>query len=319
MIDVTSQHNDKNFTVYNADCVEVLKILPPNSMDFSIFSPPYFSLFTYSSSIRDLGNCKNEVEFLEHFAMVISGLKRVIKPGRLIAVDCMNVPAMKERDGYIGLKDFRGDIIRAFQDQGFIFHSETCVWKDPLIEAVRTKALGLMHKQLCKDSSMCRSGIPQYLLAFRKPGVNESPINHPDGLEYFTGENEPLEGVLAHERWRRYASPVWMDIRQGNTLNARAAREKDDERHVCPMSLDIIERALQLWTKPGDIVVDPFTGIGSSGVQSLKMKRKFCGIELKTAYFVQTVKNLIKADDEANQATLFDDAVVDDQTELFNS
>jgi hypothetical protein len=219
----------------------------------------------------------------------------------------MNVPAMKERDGYIGLKDFRGDIIRAFQEQGFIFHSEHCVWKDPLIEAVRTKALGLMHKQLCKDSSRCRAGIPQYLLAFRKPGDNENLVSHPDGLEYFAGEDEPTKGVLAHERWRRYASPVWMDVRQGNTLNARAAREEDDERHVCPMSLDIIERALQLWTNPGDIVVDPFNGVGSSGYQALKMKRRYLGIELKESYYHQAVKNLLRAEEDEKT----------DQTELF--
>lgn len=304
MINVKDQYSNENFSLYNADCVEVLATLPENSGDFSIFSPPYFSLFTYSSSIRDLGNCKNEVEFLEHFALVISGLMRVIKPGRLIAVDCMNVPAMKERDGYIGLKDFRGDIIRAFQEQGFIFHSEHCVWKDPLIEAVRTKALGLMHKQLCKDSSRCRAGIPQYLLAFRKPGDNENFVSHPDGLEYFAGEDEPTKGTLAHERWRRYASPVWMDVRQGNTLNARAAREEDDERHVCPMSLDIIERALQLWTNPGDIVIDPFNGVGSSGYQALKMKRRYLGIELKESYYRQAVKNLKSVEEDEKAAKL---------------
>jgi hypothetical protein len=233
---VKSQCSEENFTLYNADCIDVLSMLPPNSVDLSVFSPPYGSLYVYSSSPRDLGNCVNDEQFFEHFGLVIDGLYKVVKPGRIIAVDCMNIPAMKSRDGYIGLKDFRGDLIRAFLAKGFIFHSEHCIWKDPLIEAVRTKALGLMHKQLCKDSSMCRAGIPQYLLAFRKPGVNENFINHPNGLEYFAGENEPLEGVLAHERWRRYASPVWMDIRQGNTLNARAARaarEGDDERHIC--------------------------------------------------------------------------------------
>ena len=307
MIDVKKQYSDENFTIFNADCVEVLATLPPNSVDFSIFSPPYFSLFTYSASIRDLGNCKNDVEFLDHFSLVIKGLYQSIKPGRLIAVDCMNVPAMKERDGYIGLKDFRGDLIRAFQKEGFIFHSEHCIWKDPLIEAVRTKALGLMHKQLCKDSSMCRAGIPQYLLAFRKPGQNENFVSNPNGLEHFAGENEPTEGTLAHERWRRYASPVWMDIRQGNTLNAKAAREKDDERHVCPMSLDIIERSLQLWTNPGDVVVDPFNGVGSSGYQAVKMGRKYIGIELKESYFDQAVKNLCRAKEESGQTTLFDD------------
>ena len=320
MINVKKQHIDEAFALYNADCVEILNSSPENSADFSIFSPPYFSLYTYSASIRDLGNCKNDVEFLDHFSLVVKGLHRIIKPGRLVAVDCMNVPAMKERDGYIGLKDFRGDLIRAFQKEGFIFHSEHCIWKDPLIEAVRTKALGLMHKQLCKDSSMCRSGIPQYLLTFRKRGQNENPVSNPNGLEYFAGENEPTEGTLAHERWRRYASPVWMDIRQGNTLNAKAAREQDDERHVCPMSLDIIERAIQLWTNKGDVVIDPFNGVGSSGYQSLKMGRKYIGIELKESYFDQAVKNLLRANEEQNQTVLFTDSnklAIEDEIALF--
>lgn len=306
MNNVKKQFNGENFNLYNADSVEILNQLPENSIDFVITSPPYFSLFTYSNSVRDLGNCKTTDEFLEHFSLIVKGLYRTIKTGRLVAVDCMNVPAMKERDGYIGLKDFRGDLIRAFQKEGFIFHSEHCIWKDPLIEAVRTKALGLMHKQLCKDSSMCRAGIPQYLLTFRKPGQNENFISHENGLETFAGENEPVEGVLAHERWRRYASPVWMDIRQGNTLNAKSAREEDDERHVCPFSLDIVERAIQLWSNKGDVVLDPFNGVGSSGYQAIKMGRKYIGIELKGSYFEQSIKNLSKAVTESGQTELFE-------------
>jgi DNA modification methylase len=286
----------ENYTVWNGDCVEVSRKLPDNSIDFSVFSPPYLSLFTYSDSNRDMGNSKKDDEFYTHFGFLIDELIRITKPGRHVAVDCMNVPAMKERDGFIGLKDFRGAIISEFTKRGFIFHSEHCIWKDPLIEATRTKALGLMHKQLCKDSSMCRSGIPQYLLCFRKPGENANPIAHPNGLDYFVGENPPEHGNLSHERWRRYASPVWMDIDFSRTLNYRAARENNDERHICPMSLDITERALWLWSNPGDTVFSPFAGIGSELYMALQMDRKALGIELKPSYFRQAVINCKEAD-----------------------
>ena len=295
-VKVLDQVVTDNYAIYNGDCVEVVKGLPGNSIDFSIFSPPYLSLFVYSDSSRDFGNSKKDDEFYTHFGFLIDELIRIIKPGRHVAVDCMNVPAMKERDGFIGLKDFRGAIIYEFTKRGFIFHSEHCIWKDPLIEATRTKALGLMHKQLCKDSSMCRSGIPQYLLCFRKPGENASPIAHPDGLDYFAGENPPEHGNLSHERWRRYASPVWMDIDFSRTLNYRAARENNDERHICPMSLDITERALWLWSNPGDTVFSPFAGIGSELYMALQMDRKAIGIELKPSYFRQAVINCKEAD-----------------------
>ena len=289
---VLNQSHGDCWTLYNADCVEVLSFLPENSIDHSIFSPPYINLYCYSNSPRDLGNCSSDAEFYEHFGYVIDNLFRVIKPGRLVAVDCMNVPAMKERDGYIGLKDFRGKLIREFQDRGFIFHSEHCMWKDPLIEATRTKALGLMHKQLCKDSTMSRAGIPQYLLAFRKPGVNAEPVAHNSGLEWFAGENPPKHGNIAHEMWRRYASPVWMDINFQRTLNVQGARENEDERHVCPLALDVIERALQLWTNPGDVVLSPFAGIGSEGYVSIQAGRRFVGVELKASYYRQASENL---------------------------
>lgn len=302
MDNVLNFSEGKNFTIYNADCVNVLNNLPENSIDLSIFSPPYFQLYTYSNLARDMGNCRNEEEFLQHFSWLVAGLYKAIKPGRIVAVDCMNVPAMKERDGYIGLKDFRGDLIRAFQKEGFIFHSEHCIWKDPLVEATRTKALGLLHKQLCKDSAMCRAGIPQYLLAFRKPGENKVSISHENGLEYFSGEDEPTTGTLSHERWRRYASPVWMDIRQSNTLNGKTAREDADEKHICPMCLDIIERAIQLWSNPGEVILDPFNGIGSTGWQAVKMGRKYIGIELKESYYNLSTKNLTELENEQSTA-----------------
>jgi len=305
-MNILNQAKGENWTLANGDCIEVLNALPENSIHLSIFSPPYASLYTYSNSDRDLGNSVNDDQFYEHFAHVVAGLHRVTKPGRIVCVDVMNIPAMKERDGYIGLKDFRGDVIRAFQNVGFIFHSEHCAWKDPLIEATRTKALGLMHKQLCKDSTRSRAGIPQYLLAFCKDGENAEPVAHIDGLTEFAGENPPIHGNLSHERWRRYASPVWMDINFSNTLNAKAARDNEDERHVCPMALDLIERAITLWSNPGDVVFDPFSGVGSTGYQAIKMGRKFIGSELKQSYFVQACKNIESA--RANQGGLFQEA-----------
>lgn len=311
MYSVLDQANGENWHLYNGDCVDVAKLIPSNSVGLSIFSPPYSSLYTYSDSTRDMGNSRGDAEFFKHFGFLVNELLRITKPGRIVAVDCMNIPAMKERDGYIGLKDFRGDLIRLFLSYGFIFHSEHCMWKDPLIEAVRTKALGLMHKQLCKDSAMCRAGIPQYLLAFRKPGVNEERVFHENGLDYFIGENEPTEGTLQHERWRRYASPVWMDINFGNTLNHKTAREESDERHICPMSMDIIGRGIQLWSNPGDVIFDPFAGVGSTGYVALEMGRKSIGIELKGSYFKQNKKNLESVVVTKNESdiSLFDTGV----------
>jgi DNA modification methylase len=295
-----------NYAIWNGDCVELARHLPDESIDFSVFSPPYLSLFTYSSSDRDMGNSKTDDEFYQHFNFLVDELFRVMKPGRNVAVDCMNVPAMKERDGYIGLKDFRGELIRCFVERGFIFHSEHCMWKDPLIEATRTKALGLMHKQLCKDSTMSRAGIPQYLVCFRKPGKNKEPIAHIAGLDEWAGENPPETGNLSHERWRRYASPVWMDINFNRTLNYKAARENNDERHICPMSLDITERAIWLWSNPGDTVLTTYAGIGSEMYQALQMGRNAIGFELKRSYFEQAVINCKDGDaTTAKQSTLF--------------
>ncbi len=304
MNNVLDQASGDNWTLWNGDCIEVVNALPENSLHLSIFSPPYASLYTYSNSDRDMGNSASDAQFYEHFDYLVAGLFRATMPGRIVCVDVMNIPAMKERDGFIGLKDFRGDIIRAFQRKGFVFHSEHCAWKDPLIEATRTKALGLMHKQLCKDSTRSRAGIPQYLLAFKKPGENPEPVAHETGLEYFVGENGPVNGTLSHERWRRYASPVWMDINFSNTLNAKAAREADDERHVCPMALDLIERAIHLWSNPGDVIFDPYSGIGSTGYMAIKTGRRFVGSELKSAYFNQACKNIGQA--RATHGGLFD-------------
>lgn len=284
----------KDWTLIHGDCIDVMAGIPSASVDLSIFSPPYGgTLYTYSNSPRDVGNCRNDAEFWENFSFVTSELRRIIKPGRIIAVDCMNIPAMKERDGYIGIKDFRGDLIREFLGKGFIFHSEHVIWKDPLIEATRTKAIGLMHKQLCKDSAMSRAGLPQYLLAFRAPGENKEPIAHINGLTEFAGEDDPAcRGNASHERWRRYASPVWMDIRSTRTLNFVGGRDQDDERHICPLALDIIERAVTLWSNPGDVVFTPFAGIGSELYVAVEMGRRAVGVELKASYYQQAVRNL---------------------------
>lgn len=325
---VIDQYHGKRFTLYCGDTAEIIKGLPDNSIHYSIFSPPFASLYTYTNSDRDLGNCRTQSEFFAHFEFIVSELFRILMPGRLLSFHCMDIPAMKERDGYIGLTDFPGDLIRMFQRAGFIYHSRVCIWKDPLIEATRTKAIGLMHKQLVKDSAMCRNGLPDYLITMRKPGDNPEPISHPDGLTEFAGENEPrapktkpvmkdsrqhrkesmveLDPTYSHHVWRRYASPVWMDINQSNTLNRTDAREEQDEKHICPLQLDVIERALTLWTNPGDIAFTPFLGIGSEAYQAVKMKRFAIGVELKHIWFQQAVQNCISAEAEDDQVSLFD-------------
>lgn len=296
---VINQKISNNYSLYHGDSCEVIKGLKDNSIHYSIFSPPFSSLYTYSNSDRDMGNSRDDDQFYEHFKYLVSEIYRVIMPGRLVSVHCMDIPMLKSRDGMIGIKDFPGELIRMFQEAGFILHSRVTVWKDPLVEATRTKALGLMHKQLCKDSSMCRQGLPDYIVTFRKPGENEELIAHPDGLDRFYGEDEPVinEGqVYSHQVWRRYASPVWMDIRQSNTLNKVAARDEKDERHICPLQLDVIARCVELWTNPNDIVFTPFAGIGSEVYQSVLMGRRGLGIELKDSYFDEAVSNCESAE-----------------------
>ena len=296
---VINQKISNSYSLYHGDSCEVIKGLKDNSIHYSIFSPPFSSLYTYSNSDRDMGNSRDDNQFYEHFKYLVSEIYRVIMPGRLVSVHCMDIPMLKSRDGVIGIKDFPGELIRMFQEAGFIFHSRVTVWKDPLVEATRTKALGLMHKQLCKDSSMCRQGLPDYIVTFRKPGENEELIAHPDELDRFYGEDEPVidEGqVYSHQVWRRYASPVWMDIRQSNTLNKVAARDEKDERHICPLQLDVIARCVELWTNPNDIVFTPFAGIGSEMYQSVLMGRRELGIELKDSYFDEAVSNCESAE-----------------------
>ena len=280
-----------NWTMHRGDCVEVMRTLPSDATHFSIHSPPFASLYTYSASERDMGNVRDHEEFFAHYRFAIAELYRLTMPGRLASVHCMNLPTSKVRDGVIGLTDFRGQIIQAYQDAGWIYHSEVVIWKDPVTAMQRTKALGLLYKQIKKDSAMSRQGIPDYLVTFRKPGDNPERVTK-------TPEDFPV-GL-----WQNYASPVWMDINPSDTLQYRSAREHNDERHICPLQLDVIRRAVRLWTNPGDVVLSPFAGIGSEGVVSRELSRRFIGIELKGSYFGQATRNLAAAQAQ-EEADLF--------------
>ena len=299
-MDCLNQYQGKNFYLLNGDTTELIRNFPDNSMHFEIYSPPFSSLYTYSNSDRDLGNSKNDEEFFTHFHFITSELFRILKPGRIMAVHCMNLPTSKERDGFIGIKDFRGDLIREFQSAGFIYHSEVCIWKNPVTAMQRTKALGLLHKQLKKDSCMSRTGIPDYIVIMRKPGDNPEPVTH-------TNETFPVSD------WQEYASPIWeydfspcwWDINQSDTLNVRMARESKDERHICPLQLPVIKRLLKMYTNEGDTVFTPFLGIGSEVYQSVLMNRKGIGIELKTSYFNCAVENCKAAEVKKEELTLF--------------
>lgn len=268
----------EHYTAINGDCVEALRGIPDHCIGYSIFSPPFASLYTYSNSPRDLGNVRNDAEFFEHFDYLIQELLRVMKPGRDVSFHCMLMPASKQRDGHIGLKDFRGDLIRAFQSRGFIYHSEVVIWKDPVTAMQRTKALGLLHKSVRENAAMCRQGIPDYLVTMRAPGESER-VTH-------TRDEYPVD------LWQKVASPIWMDINPSDTLQYTSAREHDDERHICPLQLEVIRRGIALWTNPDDIVLSPFMGIGSEGYVALELGRRFVGIELKRSYYEQAVRNL---------------------------
>ena len=269
------------YTAINGDCVEALRGLPDHSIGYSIFSPPFASLYTYSNSPRDMGNVRNDAEFFEHFDFLVAELLRVMKPGREVSFHCMLMPTSKQRDGYIGLKDFRGDLIRAFQKHGFIYHSEVVIWKDPVTAMQRTKALGLLHKSVRENAAMCRQGIPDYLVTMRAPGESER-VTH-------TREDYPVD------LWQKVASPVWTDINPSDTLQYTSAREHDDERDICALRREAIRRSVALWTNPNDIVLSPFMGIGSEGYVALEMGRRFVGVELKRSYYDQAVRNLAAA------------------------
>lgn len=303
MLKILNQKVTDKYSLYHGDNVEVLKGIPDNSIHYSLFSPPFSSLYTYSNSDRDMGNCKNDDEFMEHFGYLVDELYRVIMNGRLVSVHCMDIPRMKERDGVIGLKDFPGQLVKIFEDKGFVFHSRVTIWKNPVTEMQRTKALGLLHKQIKKDSAMSRQGIADYILTFRKPLENPEPITH-------TIENFPIDV------WQNYASPVWMDIRQSNTLQKKLARDKSDERHICPLQLDVITRCIELWTNPNDIVLDPFNGIGSTPYMAVRLGRRGLGIELKESYYNVSVNNLEDAVSEIS--TYGDNIQIGGQLNIFD-
>lgn len=283
----------EDFTVHLGDCVKWTQRMESDSIDYSVFSPPFADLFVYSNSDHDMGNCKDDDQFIQQMHYLIGELFRVLKPGRNVSFHCMNLPTTKMRQGYIGLRDFRGTLIRAFQDAGFIYHSEVCIWKDPVVAMQRTKALGLLHKTIRENSTMTRMGLPDYVVTMRKPGEIAERVTH-------EGDDLPVH------LWQKYASPIWMDIDQGRTLNRMPARDENDEKHMCPLQLDVIERCIHLWTNKGDLVFSPFTGIGSEGYTAVRMGRRFVGTELKPQYFNLACQNI--SDAKRKQSGLFGDA-----------
>lgn len=302
MAKIKDQVITDQYAIYNGDCIDVLKSMEKNSIGFSIYSPPFNDLYNYSSSDRDLSNNKDYDSFFEHYAFVVSEINRVTKPGRLSVVHCMDVPRGSDK----GAIDFPGDIIRLHEKNGFYFTGRRVIWKEPLRMAIRTRSKGLMHKQIVSDSSLCDVAGGDYILAFRKHGENKEPIQHPTGLSYYAGEDapdstlyvkykdwkDPKTNKLSHLIWQRYASCAWYDIRINNVLNYRKARDSEEEKHVCPLQLDVIERCLILWSNPKDIVLTPFLGVGSEVYGAVINGRKGIGIELKSSYFRQAVKNL---------------------------
>jgi len=292
-VKVLNEAHGRAWSAYQADCVDFCRQLPDSCFDFSVYSPPFASLYIYSDSVCDLGNCADDSQFIEQYRFLASELHRTLRPGRMVAVHCKDLVNYKGRDGMAGLRDFPGDLIRCHTDAGFAYHSRVTIWKDPVIEMQRTKAHGLLYKQLRADSTFSRQGLAEYLLIFRKwakEGEEVRPVGH-------TKDSFPLD------QWQQWASPVWMDIQQTNVLNIQAARDGKDEKHICPLQLDLIERALILWSNPGDTVFSPFMGIGSEGVESLKLGRKFVGTELKDTYFEQACGYMRAA--EAQPAPLF--------------
>lgn len=281
-MNVLDQVIKNKYAIYNGDSCEITKEIPDNSIHYTLFSPPFASLYTYSNSDRDMGNSKGDDEFYEHFVFLAKELYRITMPGRLLSFHCMDLPLMKERDGVIGLKDFPSIIRQVFEDCGFIYHSKVTIWKNPVTEMQRTKALGLLHKQIRKDSTMNRQGIPDYIVTMRKPGDNPERVEH-------THETFPVDV------WQNYASPVWMDIRQSDTLQKKSARDDKDERHICPLQLEVIQRCIELWTNPNDIVFDPFGGIGSTAYVALTLGRRAISSELKESYFKQMKGNVEEA------------------------
>ena len=294
MTDVLDAAQGERFYAVNADCVEFAASLPDNSIGFSVYSPPFANLFVYSDSERDMGNVADEAEFKAIYRHMVREKFRITKPGRLTAVHCSDLPRTKGKHGSCGLYDFPADIREVHEAEGWTFHSRITVWKDPVVEMQRTKALGLLYKQIQTDSTRSRQGMPDYVMVFRKTPDDEAQADR-------VGQDKKLFPV---SMWQQWASPVWMDINQTDVLNVRVAREDKDERHLCPLQLDLIERCIRLWTNPGDTVFSPFMGIGSEGWAALKADRRFIGSELKPAYFRQAAKNLAHMEAESSAPNL---------------
>lgn len=308
---VVNQKITDQYAIYEGDSCEIMPQIPENSIGLSIHSPPFEGLYKFSNSDRDVSNSNGDA-FYEHYGFIAEELYRITKPGRIAAVHCMQLPTSITRDGFIGMRDFRGEVIRLFQSKGWIFHSEVCIWKDPVVAQQRTKSIRLLHKQVDKDSTISGQGLADYMVMFRKQGKNDEPVRREDPdyngrFEYYIGEGnapEPVENRLKRqsraeaerwhsiEVWQRYASPVWMDINQSRTLQYKTARDERDEQHISPLQLDVIERCVHLWSNPNDIVFTPFMGIGSEVYGAVELGRKGMGIELKPSYYSQAVKNL---------------------------
>ena len=325
---VKEQTITDKYALYNGDCIEVMRELPDNRVDLSIYSPPFCGLYNYSSNERDLSNCRNYQEFFVHYGYVIAEIARLTKPGRISAVHVMDVPGRGNGDTAkmgcganvgTGLIDFPGDVIRAHESHGFVFAGRRAIWKEPLGVRNRTMAKGLAHKQIVEDSTLCDVASADYLLMFRKSGVNSVPVSHPTGLHSYAGERsmpadlhrymghqgKQTENRFSHWIWRQYASSVWDDVRIDRTLPYKESREPDDERHVHPLQLDVIERACVLWSNPGEVVLTPFMGVGSEVYGAVINGRKGIGIELKPSYYRQAVKNLAQAANHKEDAPLF--------------
>jgi hypothetical protein len=314
-VTVLGQSAGKNWHLWHADCVEVLRGLPDNSLHYTIYSPPFSSLYTFSDDPRDLSNCKEDETFWQHYGFVIREIARATMPGRLVSIHCMQLPTSKLRDGFIGLRDFRGDIIRAHQAAGMIYHSEVCIRKDPVSAMQRSKSIGLLHKQVVKDSALSRMAVADYVVTMRKPGDNPEPISGGFEAYHGTGDMPSVDpGTIAAHRagaysvqvWQRYAEPVWLDIAQSDVLTHRMARDQADERHISPLQLTVIRRCVDLWSNPGDVVFSPFAGIGSEGYVALEMGRRFLGAELKESYYRQAAANLSEMERQSSAPTLLD-------------
>lgn len=322
-VKVADYAEGKSFAAWNGDCVEVARGLPDNSVGMTIYSPPFESLYTFSDDPRDMSNCTDKQTFWDHFKFLIAENYRITKPGRIVCVHCMQLPTSKMRDGFIGIRDFRGEIVRAYQDAGFIFHSEVMIRKDPVAAMQRSKSIGLLHKQVVKDSTISRMALADYIVVFRKPGENTEPVSGPFDTYYGTDANKDgelitdsaFQGRQAHRPgdpwysiavWQRYAESVWLDIAQGDVLSRKDARDEPDEAHISPLQLTVIRRCIDLWSNPGDVVFSPFAGIGSELYVAVQMGRKAIGSELKPSYFRQLVKNMTAVEMESKSGDLLD-------------